>query len=304
MNPRRLIGCFWIFAAAAASSIGGVCFLSIPLMSLASNSIRCGIAAIISILFLKKDGKRFCCNPTTLVGGLCFALTTQFFSLAVPLAGAGISTLLLNTSPLFVLLFQSIANKKIPALYQIGCAVLVLTGIFVLVQNRQSQGSLLGVLFGLCSGACYSGIFLAAQGVNADAPSAFLTGQLLGCLVGLPFLFRSNFGALSFTSILALATLGIVQLGLSYRCMAKGLLITPPLTASLICNIEPVLAALWAAIFVGEQLGPSFVVGSGMVLCGIVAQQVFSQHNPKITGTIAEHSTPLNTDSTTVSSSV
>ena len=304
MNSKPLAGFAWLFTAAALSSIGGVCFLWIPLMPLAANGVRCGIAALISLYFLKKDHQRLAFSYSTFFGGLCLALTTQCFSLAVPLTGAGISTLLLNTSPLFVLLFQSVKRKKIPAAHQISCAALVLAGIFVLVKNGQTNGSLLGILFGLCSGACYSGVFFSAQGKSSHAPSAFCIGQLLVFFGSVPFLFSADWHSLTPPSFAALAALGIFQLGLSYRCMAKGLAIASPLAASLICSTEPALAALWAALFAGEHLGISFIMGSAMVLSGIFLQQLLAQHKPKIIGTSAEQITPLNTDSTTVSSSV
>ena len=274
MKQSSITGAFWIAAAAAMSSIGGVCFLLIPLAPLASNAIRCFLAATVSLFFLKKDHLSLKINFSTLFAGICFALTTQFFSLAVPLAGAGISTLLLNTSPFFILLFTAITQKKIPCPHQIVAAILTLTGIWLIVKQGSSQTSVLGILFGLLSGICYSGIFFAAKGKNSHAPSAFFLGQLLGGICGSIFLLDAPWHQLTLFSVIALLVLGVVQLGLSYRCMAKGLLTASPLTASLTCSIEPILAAFWAALFAHEGITISFALGSALVLFGILLQQI------------------------------
>lgn len=273
MKHSNISGFLWVAAAAITSSIGGVCFLSIPLPTLASNSLRCGIAALLSLFFLKKDKAAFRLNFSTLSAGLCFALTTQFFSLAVPLAGAGVSTLLLNTSPLFILLWNVLFFKKAPLPQQVVAATMALLGIWMIVQNHTVQGNLWGIVFGLCSGACYSGIFFAAQGTNAHPPSAFLLGQTISALCGSIFLLGAPWQQLTFGSVACILLLGLVQLGLSYRCMAKGLASTSPLAAGLICSIEPVLAALWANIFAKEPISLFFVLGSILVLGGIAIQQ-------------------------------
>ncbi len=274
MKSSARTGAIWIGAAAAMSSIGGVCFLLIPLSPLCSNAIRCFLAAAVSLFFLKKDKISLKVNFSTLFAGICFALTTQFFSLAVPLAGAGSSTLLLNTSPFFILIFTSIAEKKIPRPQQLAAFLLTLSGIWLIVRQGGSSSSFWGIVFGLLSGICYSGIFFAAQGKDSHAPSAFFLGQLLGGICGSIFLLDAPWNRLTPFSVAALLILGIVQLGLSYRCMAKGLATAAPFTASLICSIEPILAALWAALFAHEQCSVFFVLGAALVLCGIFVQQL------------------------------
>lgn len=281
MKTSPISGAFWIFLAAATSSIGGMCFLSIPLPTLATNSLRCAMAAGLSFIFLKWDQIPFKINFSTLLGGLCFALTTQFFSLAVPLAGAGISTLLLNTSPLFILFFQFLFFKKVPSWLQGLCCLFAFSGIWLIVQNHTAIKSLWGIAFGLASGACYSGIFFAAQGKNAQPASAFLIGQILGAFCGSIFLINAPLHNLTLSGVGFLLLLGFVQLGLSYRCMAKGLPTASPLTASLICSIEPVLAAIWASIFAKEAITIPFILGSSLVIAGIVLQQLAPFYSQK-----------------------
>lgn len=271
---RFLSGPALLLLAAALSSLGGVGFaLAAPVHPLAVNALRCLAAAGVSALFFLKDRTLPRLNFSTAWGGLCLALTTQLFALAAPLAGAGTATLLLNTSPLFVLLLQAAAQKKPPRGRQLQAAVLVVLGVGVVAGCR--PGPWQGLAAGLASGACYAGVFLAGQGPQAHPASAFFWGQLLAGLADLPFLAASQPLAWPPRAIAAGLGLGLFQLGLCYRCMAKGLASTPPLAASLLCALEPVLAPLWG-LLAGQPLTAGFWLGTGLVLAGIFRQQRLS----------------------------
>lgn len=268
--------------AALLSSLGGAGFaLAAPVHPLAVNAVRCLTAAGVSAVFFAADRRlpRLCFS--TAWGGLCLALTTQLFALAAPLAGAGTATLLLNTSPLFVLLVQCAAQKKPPRSGQLQAAVLVIGGVAVVAGCR--PGPWQGLAAGLASGACYAGVFLAGQGPKADPASAFFWGQLLAGLADLPFLAASQPLTWPARSWAAGLVLGLVQLGLCYRCMAKGLAITPPLTASLVCTLEPVLAPLWG-LWAGQRLPGGFWLGTALVLAGILRQKAVSLPPPSTGG--------------------
>lgn len=275
---RTLPGPVLLVLAAVLSSLGGAGFaLAAPVHPLAVNAVRCLTAAGVSALFFIQDRALPRLNLSTLCGGLCLALTTQLFALAAPLAGAGTATLLLNTSPLFVLLFQAAAQKKPPRGRQLQAAILVILGVGVVAGGR--PGPWLGLAAGLASGACYAGVFLAGQGPNAAPASAFFWGQLLAGLADLPFLAASHPLSWPPRALAAGLVLGLVQLGLCYRCMAKGLAATPPLTASLLCALEPVLAPLWG-LLAGQPLTAGFWVGTALVLAGILRQKSLSPPAP------------------------
>ena len=66
----------------------------------------------------------------------------------------------------------------------------------------------------------------------------------------------------------------------AYICMAEGLEHTPPLTASLISTIEPVLNPILAAIVIGEKLGPTALTGAAIVVIGILAYNILKIRFP------------------------
>ena len=68
--------------------------------------------------------------------------------------------------------------------------------------------------------------------------------------------------------------LGIFQVGLAYICLCIGLKTTPPVTASLVSGIEPVLNPILVAVFYGEKMGRFALVGAAIVIGGVVTYNV------------------------------
>lgn len=268
MNKTGKNGLFLLFCATCMFSIGGVCFACIPFHPLAANGMRCAIAAGLSIYFLRRDGQKLRLNAATLTGGLCLALTTNLFALAVPLAGPAAATLLLNTSPLFVAGILWVRHKKCPPMRQLAAAVLAVGGVAIAAGGM--PGQMTGLAVGLASGACYAGVFCAGQGQNAHPPSAFFLGQCIGAAAGLPFLAFVRPDQITPLALGAAAVLGLVQLGYSYRLLAKGMALSGPMAASVVCSLEPVLGTVWPWLLGGGAPGIRMAAGAALLALAAV----------------------------------
>lgn len=66
--------------------------------------------------------------------------------------------------------------------------------------------------------------------------------------------------------MLALAVMGVVQLGIPYFLFSKGLEKISLQEAALIVLIEPVLNPIWVALVVGEVPSVSTFIGGGIIL--------------------------------------
>ena len=60
--------------------------------------------------------------------------------------------------------------------------------------------------------------------------------------------------------------LGVVQFGLSYVFLSRGLDAVSPVTASLTSTIEPILNPILVAVFYGETIGATAVIGALLVV--------------------------------------
>lgn len=78
-------------------------------------------------------------------------------------------------------------------------------------------------------------------------------------------------------SVGGMILIGLFQFGLPYICLAEGLVGTPPVAASLISMIEPVLNPILAAIFVHERLGTLSLIGAAIVIIGSLIYNVLKE---------------------------
>lgn len=270
-EEKKKTGAPLLITAAVLCSIGGVCIRSIPWTPLAINGARNAIAACITFLYLRSTGHRLILNGAVACGALSLALTTNLYVFSTKLAGAANAILLMYTAPIFVLLYLWFFRGEQPPRAAVCACALVFVGVGCLVADGLSGGTLFGNVLGLCSGISYAGVFLVNTEPEGDALSAYFFGQVAGALLGLPFLFRER--DFSAVPLLCIFALGIFQLGLSYVLMAKGLARTPPMTASLLTAIEPILTPIWVMLAYGEQMSAFALAGAALVIGSVAWYQ-------------------------------
>ena len=266
---RSVKGVLYLVLAGVMCSIGGVCIRLTAWQPLAVNGGRGLVAACVTGLFLLYLRHRLTINASVVMGAVSLALTMNLYVLSVRLTTAANAILLMYTSPFFVMLYLWIFYKKRPTVRGGIAAMLVLGGLALLVAgSANTGGSLLGDALGLASGAAYAGVFLVNAGADGDAFSSCFFGQLLAGIIGLPALLCER--DFSLQPIVCILLLGVVQLGISYIFMAKGVCLSSPFTASLVTCIEPVLSPVWVALLCGETMAGTALIGGALVLCSVV----------------------------------
>ena len=110
--------------------------------------------------------------------------------------------------------------------------------VFFFVDSLEMGGGL-GNFLALLSGLAYAGVFLLNDLPDSDAISSVFWGDVLSAITGLPFLVKET--DFSPTAITSLVVLGVFQVAVAYILLTIGLKTTPPVTASLVSGIEPVL---------------------------------------------------------------
>ena len=63
-------------------------------------------------------------------------------------------------------------------------------------------------------------------------------------------------------------------MGIAFLFLMTGLKWTPPITASLITAIEPILNPVLVAVFYGETMGWMSVVGAAIVISGVLGYNI------------------------------
>ena len=270
MEERKGLLC--VFCAAVLYSIGGLCIKVIPWNGMSINGARTAIALVVigGYLLAARHPLRF--NRWILVGALCVFGTNALFSLANKLTTAANAIVLQFTAPIFVILASALFWRKRPQKLDVAACVVVLGGVLFFCADSLSQGGGLGNVLALISGISYAGVFLMNELPDGDGISSVFWGDVLSAATGLPFLLREE--PLSPTALGSLLVLGVFQVALAYILMMNGLKTTPPVTASLVSGIEPVLNPILVALCYHEGIGPFALAGAVIVVAGVVGYNV------------------------------
>ena len=263
-------GALFVFLSAVFFSIGGLFMKLIPWNGLAINSARNVFSVLVLAVFFRIRRHKLVINRTVLIGALAIVGTNILYSLANKLTTAGNTIILQFTAPIWVMVFSSLLLKKKPGRLDLIAAAFVFAGVICFFVDSLSSGHLTGDLLALLSGIFYAGVFMMNAREDSDSLSSVLIGMVLNVLTGLPFLIREQPFLAGMDVWTPVLVLGIFQLGLAYVFLTEGLAITPPVTASLISGIEPVLNPLLVAVFYGEMLTPLSLVGAAIVFLSVI----------------------------------
>ena len=268
----RQRGTLCVFLAAVLYSIGGLCIKLIPWGGMAINGGRTAIALVVIGLYLAATRHKPKMNLWVLVGALAVCGTNILFSIANKLTTAANAIVLQFTAPIFVILFSILLFGKRPQKLDLLACGLVLGGVLLFFVDSLSAGGMLGNILALLSGVSYAGVFMMNDMPDSDAISSVFWGDVISAVVGLPFL---GYEAEFTPNVLApLLVLGIFQVGAAYILLTEGLKTTPPVTASLVSGIEPVLNPILVAVFYHEMIGPIALVGAMVVVGSVVLYNV------------------------------
>ena len=272
MKERNRSGRF-VFLASVCFSTGGLFIKLIPWNALAINGARNLIGALVIGAYLLITRHRIVFSRRVLTGALSMIGVTTFFALANKMTTAANTIVLQFTAPVFVIIFMAVFYRQKPGKVDLTVCFLVLLGVVLFFVDGIRAGNLPGNLLAVLSGICYAGVFMMNTGRNADAVSSCFLGQLAAGLMFTPLCFRET--DFSLPVLLPLFALGVIQVGGAYILLSLGIRNTPPVTASLITGLEPIMNPLLVAAFYGETITALSVVGCVIVICSILGYNLW-----------------------------
>jgi drug/metabolite transporter (DMT)-like permease len=226
------------------------------------------------LLYIKKTHHKIVINIPVIGGAVCNLLMNLTFVLATKLTSAANAIVLQFTAPIFLIIYIWIIWKKKPDKKAVIACIFVFGGILCFFFDKISLNGQLGNLIAILSGALYAVIFMLKRIKNSDFESSILISQLASFVIFLPWYFKeTDVRPVNFILILIL---GVVQMGVPYVCLAKGLDRTTPVTAALTSTIEPVLNPIWVAVFNGEMISPIAFIGAAAVIISSTVYNIFA----------------------------
>ncbi len=272
ITKRRSV--LFVFLASVCFSTGGLFIKLIPWSGLAINGARNLIGSAVIGIYLLVSRHRLVFSPRVWIGALSMVGVTTLFAVSNKMTTAANAIVLQFTAPVFVMLLMAVFYRQKPGRADVWTCLLVLLGVVIFFVDGLQAGNLLGNVLAILSGVAYAGVFMMNTGEKTDAISSCFLGQLAAGLILTPLCLRET--DFSLQTLAAVAALGIVQVGGAYILFSIGIQRTPPVTASLITGMEPILNPLLVAAFYGERVTLLSVIGSVIVVCSIMAYNIRS----------------------------
>ena len=253
------------------TALSAVCFATGGLLiklntwsSMSINGMRSFFAFFIFLLYIKLTKHQFKFNWKVLLGVVANSMMGITFIMANKMTTAANAIVLQFTLPIYIMLLAWIFQKKKPDKVSVISGMISLVGIMFFFFESLSLGGMTGNVLALVSGFFYAIVFLIKQIPDSDFESSAIISFVLNFVIGIPFILQeTDWGIMNMsTGVLQ----GVVQIGLAYIFLNMALDKVPPVGASLISMIEPILNPVLVAIFYGEKIGKISFVGAIIVL--------------------------------------
>lgn len=217
-----------------------------------------------AFLFVAVRGARQRPSWPVLATSAAYAATVICFAVANKLTTAANAIFIQSTAPLWVVLLSPQLLGEHPSRAELWSIPVYAVGLSCFFLDDLSPGQMLGNGVALGAGLAFATCTIGLRKLRAGGSSALVYGNGLAALVTAPLWLAGPVPAWS--DLLALAYLGVFQLGLAYLCFARGVAHTPALEASLLVLLEPVLNPIWTFILAGERPGPWATGGGAIIL--------------------------------------
>lgn len=221
-------------------------------------------------------------SPSELIViGLTTLAYQVLYYAAVTLAGVSVATAVtLGLAPVLVTIHEVRTSRALPTLGRLAVVAVAIVGLVLVSAAAGGAGGPrpgLGVLCAVGSAATYAAATVlgrqAARRAGPLALAAITTG--IGAVAMLPVLaVLAGTGAQVTTAdpraLALLGYLGVMTLALAACLVFAGLQVVTGSAATLATLLEPVSAAVIAALLLGERLGPGGWLGMALVLASLV----------------------------------
>lgn len=278
---------FWaVLAAAFLWGTTGVAASYAPTVSpLAVGAVAMGGSGVLRVLLARKN---IVLNwplmhqqwRLLLLGGLAISIFPLSFYSSMHFAGITIGTVMsIGTAPLFTALLERLFDKKPLSMRWFVSFVLGVSGVLLLSlgeshgtvsANAQDENlRLLGIALGALAGLTYSlyswlGKKLMNKGLDGQAAMGMIFG--VAAVFLLPTLYFSGDNILNnHINIVVLVYMVLVPMLLGHMLFGYGLKFIPASQAITLTLFEPVVAALFAVLLVGEMLAVTGWIGMGLI---------------------------------------
>jgi len=268
-----------ILATAVLWSFGGLLIKFIPWDAMTIAGLRAALAAAVMAIYMRRPRITF--SKPVILGGLALAATTILFVFANKLTTAANAIVLQYTAPIYVVILSALFLKQRVRALDIVSVIVVFIGIGLFFFDKLEPTALLGNVLACLAGVAFAGVFFFNRLPGAKPKEAMLLGHLINAVAAIPFIAMGGVSGEPIAWVM-IVLLGVFQLGIAYVLFSVGIKHTPPVAASLIATLEPLLSPIWVMLFIGETPGLWALAGGVIVIATIVNYNVRNTKKAKL----------------------
>ncbi len=270
----RRIAAAQVLGAALLFSTGGAAIKACSLTGWQVASFRSAVAFVAVLAMVPAARRGWSLNM--LLVAVAYAATMVLYVLANKSTTAANTIFLQDTAPLYVLALSPwLLGERIRG-RDLGFMAMMAAGMGLFFVGAQPEfrtaphpmlGNVLAVTAGVTWALTIMGLrWLSSRpgGGAGGSAAAVAMGNLVACAVTIPLalpVVRMGTGDLGI-----IVFLGVIQIGLAYVFLTRGVRYVPALEASLLLLVEPVLNPVWAWLVHGERPGGWALVGGCLIL--------------------------------------
>jgi len=277
-----------IAAAAILFSTGGAAIKATEATGWTVSGLRAGIACLALLLFLPGAvaGLR---SARVWAVAVPYAATVTLFVLSSKYTTAANAIFLQNTAPFYVLLLGPLLLKESVRRGDLLYMVSLVLGLLVIVLGREpvrltATNPELGNVLAVCGGLSWALTIVGMRWLSREDPTAntslaaVIAGNCLALILAIPSMSWPGF--LAPGDWLIFGYLGVVQIGLAYVLLTRGMRSVSAFNTALLLLIDPVLTPLWVWLFLSEAPGWMSLLG-GAVIITATALHIFADRLTK-----------------------
>lgn len=210
------------------------------------------------------------------VFGYCFSIALQL--IGTDLVVASMASIINTITPVAIIVFAVLLLKEKSSAQQVIGIVVTVVGSVIIVGGAGEGSSVLGIVLNFAGMIFWglSSVMIRRSCAELDGVWVTLYGMFIAMLTSIPFmaaeLVREGFAFSDLTpmAVLAIFWVGIVPTAAANLSWNKALERLPAATCSLFYAFLPMITAVLGVVVLGESLTLRFVLGSLVIVLGMV----------------------------------
>ena len=230
-----------------------------------------GAGAVALIFFRSK-------SFSSMLAGLFLGILFTLYSLSAIVLGVGVTAFLLYTAPLWATIASITYGERPGRVEGLSLVLIGVALILMALETGRGPNGLASFATGLATGMSYGFYISVARYYSRRNSSlnvslgALPYAAVITAFFATFFLHRRESVNTYYSSVVAGLYLAIFATVLPYFLVSKGLEEVKASTASLIGSLEPVLAAVWGAIFLQQIPTVTLALAYMLILCASILQ--------------------------------